>query len=117
MIEKLKEKLKKKQSEVLELQNQIEKEENKEYHGLIGRYFRLSTTCYFRVDKIDYVDENHVHVNGLKLFFDNNEFRIEIDGTESIYKFTKPTEISRDDFLNYIQSDIDMIKLKINNLV
>jgi hypothetical protein len=113
MIEKLKEAKDIKLKELREIEAKIEAEKNKEFQYLIGKFVRLATTCVIRVDEIEYCDNYHIHVLGVKVLTCNNELRIEIGGAESLHKSGKPTIITKEQFLDFMRQSVASFESKV----
>ena len=108
-MEKLKEKIEKKQNEVRELNTQLKLKKNKQYEHLIGNYYQLAATCCFRVDEIEYVDSTHIHVLGLNIYGGekySNSMSVETSGFGSISTESDPTQISKEDFLDFFDKSV-----------
>lgn len=113
MITELKAAKEIKLKEIREIEAKIEAEENKEFQYLVGKFVRLATTCVIRVDEIEYCDNYHVHILGVKVLAVNNELRIEIGGSESLDKNGKPTIITKEQFLDFMGQNVASFESKV----
>jgi len=109
-----------KRSDISELDKLIEIEENKEYGFLIGKYFQLAATCIFRVDKIDYVDEDRINCTGLHVHGGikySNEFRIDLNGDNGLSKDHSNTELTKEQFIEIMNQWNEEAKQRVIELL
>lgn len=94
-----------------ELQNRaVDKNKN-----LIGKYFKLASTCAFRVDKIDEVDGDSVHCIGCKVIGGvgfANGFELKPHDHATIDTSVKLQEITESEFFMYIHDSFEYNKNK-----
>lgn len=105
-IDKLKEVIKFKERQLENLKNNLELLENQQYQHWVGKYYKLASTCYFRVDEIDSVHPSCVYVSGLKIQGGkgvSDSLEINFNGSEGIPDTSSgPEEVSVTDFLGFI---------------
>jgi hypothetical protein len=113
MIEKLNAAKDIKLKELREIEATIEAEEKKEFQYLVGKFVRLATTCVIRINEIEYCDNYHVHILGVKVLSCDDELRIEINGTESLNIIGKPEIITKEQFLDFMGQNVSTFESKV----
>lgn len=97
-----KEQIAEKQKELSDLREKLIIEENEKFKHFIGKYFVLSATSIFRVDKIDYVNQNGtIECTGLSVYGNPkyaDDFRIEQQGSGHLYIDEENHEITQELF-------------------
>jgi len=113
-IDKLKEAIKFKELQLQNLKNNLEEQEKQRYRHWVGKYYKLSSTCYFRIDEIDDVNASCVYVNGLKVQGGegvSDSLEVNFNGSEGIpYTSSGPEEVSLTDFLGFIYKSMKSFK-------
>lgn len=118
-IDKLKEAIKFKEFQLQNLKNNLEEHEKQQYRHWVGKYYKLSATCYFRVDEIDDVNASCVYVSGLKVqggegVFDSLE--INFNGSEGVpFTSSGPEEVSVTDFFGFIYETLKSFKERLES--
>jgi|GEM_PF-3088436 len=113
-IDKLKEVIRFKEIGLQNLKNNLELLENQQYRHWVGKYYKLSSTCYFRVDAIDNVHPSCVYVSGLKIQGGegvSDSLEVNFNGSEGIpYTSSGPEEVSVTDFLGFVYESLKSFK-------
>jgi hypothetical protein len=104
----VKEKIEQKKKEIAELEKQANQEAIAPYFPLIGKFFRLASTCCIRIDSIDWIDY-YVHVVGFLCYSSEEEFRLELKGSECFDPSCSLHEITESDFDYFIESGYNKI--------
>lgn len=103
--------------ELFDIDVLLDIETNKKYEHMIGKYYQLSDACFIKINEIEYVDRSYVHVYGTKIYSekcDDYEFRIERNGSESFSIDCKPTETTKEEFLEFMNKTVNFYVDNIN---
>lgn len=97
-----------KQAELRALKAQLSQEGCKEFESMVGKYYQLAATCSIKVKHIQYVAENEVSVECIKITggkYDCGRIRINLtdDYSFQINEIYQLREISKDDFTKFME--------------
>lgn len=102
-----KELINEKQKEIGVLRAKLQEEANEKFKHLIGRCFKLSGTSIFKVENIDYVNDETVECSGLHIYGNikyANDFNIEKFGSGRLFIEEQNNEITKDQFLEIMNT-------------
>lgn len=97
-----------KENELHALEAQISEMRTAPYKWMEGKYFKLSAYKYMKIYDIDYVIGDDILANGVLANASDDFFQIRI-GCEDFDKRKEYTEISEEEFTEFIKNGFDLI--------
>jgi len=97
-----KKQIEEKQKEIAVLREKLQAEVNGKFNHIIGKCYQLSATSIFRVDSIDYINEDKIECSGLHIYGNikyANDFHIEKLGSGRLFVEEQNNEISKQQFI------------------
>lgn len=94
--------------------NELKELRKEEYSFMLNNCYKVSDTCYIKVDEIDFVFDTEVYVNGLVLNISDCVFGIRLGSTKELRRGFNFEQISQEEFnkiLEEISNKINSLKL------
>lgn len=117
MIDDLKNKIKEKNDELNVLRKQLSHERRELFNSMVGKFYKSTSTCFFKVDRIDSVDQDTVYVEGVVAWVYGDRTTVEFRGIESIsIEHVASSEITREKFLEVVMLNITQLQDKLKEV-
>lgn len=114
MIEELKNKIKEKKDELNVLNKQLSQERRELFNYMVGKCYKLTSTCIVKVNRIDSVDQDTVYVEGIVAYVYGDNTTVDFRRMESIGIIDIPSsEITIEEFLEIVTLSITKLQDKL----
>ena len=119
-INKIKEKIDKKELEISILRNELNEIGKRKYVYLIGKFYKLSATEMIKITDVNYV--NHIGVNfDCIRIYSNDNIEIILDDNYNLFfvdiEEKRITEVSKEMFIKFMYSSFDETSKIINEII